>query len=90
MPKDTATISDSQLTPNKDIPLRPFPITVPLLTFSYDSLFRPPPEEEFTEEEPVTESFGVSFSRSSANSLFEQMHNNTWASIAWHCLSVMA
>ncbi|NLN18248.1 MAG: DEAD/DEAH box helicase [Firmicutes bacterium] len=90
MPKDTATISDSQLTPNKDIPLRPFPITVPLLTFSYDSLFRPPPEEEFTEEEPVTESFGVSFSRSSANSLFEQMHNNTWAPIAWYSLAVMA
>ena len=32
----------------------------------------------------------MSFSRSSANSLFEQMHNNTWAPIAWYSLAVMA
>ncbi|MGI6081374.1 MAG: DEAD/DEAH box helicase [Limnochordia bacterium] len=90
MPNDAALISDSQIITKRDIPLRPFPITVPLLTFSYDSLFRPAPEEEFTEEEPVTESFGVRFSRSSANSLFEQMHNKAWAPLSWYRLAVMA
>jgi SNF2 family DNA or RNA helicase len=78
---------DVQIPAKEDIPLRLFPVTVPILSFSFESLFQPHPEEEFTDEDPVTENYGVLFSRTSANSLFDQMGSGQWSPLSWYQLA---
>jgi SNF2 family DNA or RNA helicase len=77
--------------PDKNlIPLRTFPITVPILTFQFDSLYQPPPEEEFTPEVPVTEHFGAAFSRSSVMEILERISQRRWAPLDWYLLAHQA
>jgi SNF2 family DNA or RNA helicase len=77
--------------PEKDlIPLRTFPITVPILTFQFESLYQPLPEEEFTPEVPVTEHYGVAFSKSSMIEILERISKRRWASLDWYWLASQA
>lgn len=77
--------------PNKEtVPIRLFPITVPIMTFRYENLFRPLPEEEFTFEEAVTENYTMNLSITAVRQLCQSMQAQRWAKLSWYQLALLA
>lgn len=79
--------SDLLIPAKEDIPIRTFPITVPILTFQFENLYRPAPAEELTPEVPVTEYYGVAFSRTSALEIMERISKRRWSTANWYLLA---
>lgn len=90
MPPEAIENADLQIPAKENVPLRIFPITVPILTFSLESLYRPAQEEEFTAERAITENFGVVFSRTTAYQLLDQMRHGQWSTLPWYRLAKKA
>jgi len=88
----TVKVKDEEIVlPDKnEVPLRLFPITVPLLSFRYEDYFRPLPEEEFTPPWPVTEHFGLSLSRTAAREMLAHIEERRRSSLIWYRLACRA
>jgi SNF2 family DNA or RNA helicase len=71
-----------------DIPLKTFPITVPIMTFNWDAPPAGPPQEDFTEEEVIDDMLAVKFSRDAIRDVITAIRQGRWGSwtdfkLAW-------
>ena len=65
-----------------DIPLKTFPITVPIMTFNWDAPPAGPAQEDFTEEELIDDLFAVKFSRDAIKDVITAIRQGRWGTWA--------
>ncbi|NMB16235.1 MAG: DEAD/DEAH box helicase [Firmicutes bacterium] len=65
-----------------EIPLKTFPITVPIMTFNWEAVPAGPPQEDFTEGEMVDDLFAVKFSRDAVKEVILAVRRGRWGTWA--------
>lgn len=73
-----------------DLPLKTFPVTVPIMGQGYAAFFRPPPKEALSEPRSIAGLFGVQYSLTRLDELAELQHQGGEAGPEWFRMAVEA